>query len=543
MAQFPKPVDYTALDYDTLFTRLKALFRSLYPNIDLEDAKLAEFTRFLLGSKAHVGDILAHLMNNHGRESRITTAQQRRSLLGLVKLIGYRPPGASAATVEQSFFLPGGAIANGILIPAGTVVKTDASTTTVKFRTLINWILPPGQTSTTITVENSEEETDPFQSTNRADQEFRLTRFPYVDESLLITTPAGEWTEVHNFLSSTSSDRHYVTIIDAQDRCTVRFGDGNTGALPDGIISCTYKFGGGAVGKLQAGALRILEGSFVDSLGNPVHLETVNADKTVGGEDRQSNALIRLLAPESVRVASASVAREDYEIVAKQVSGVARALLLTRRQDPSVLFNEGFLYIIPSDGGAPTDTLLSAIAARFGDEVYIAEQALPTAFPAGDKPKTVTFQLRVRAAVYRTVDITARIHRRAGYSKETVGANIRAALESFFAVTIPASKLLQLSPILAQGIGVTSADGDTLVPNPLINFGYYLKDVDGLSTSKLAFSDIYNAVRDAEGVREIDDGPIGVLIDGSSTGVTLALREFPKLGTVTLYDAKDGGTL
>ena len=543
MPNFPKPTDYTALDHDTLYQRLKDLFVSLNPNLDLDDETLAEFTRHLLGAKAHVGDRLAYLMNNHGRESRITTAQQRRSLLGLVKLVGYRPAGASAATVTQTFTLPNGAIANDVVIEAGRIVKTDATTTAVKFRLVDALTIVAGETSAEGIVKNSEEDIDTFQSTNLANQEYRLSRSPYVDLSAIVTTPLGGWTEVRNFLDSMPNDRHYVTVIDAQDRCTVRFGNGTNGAVPDGLITIVYEFGGGSAGKLQAGALREVEGAFVDVTNTPVTVETTNALKTSGGEDRQSNAMIRILAPESIRVPAASVAREDYEVVARGVSGVARALMLTRRQDPSVQFNEGFLYVVPTDGGTASPALLETVARRFGDEVYVGDAASPSMFPAGDKPKTVTFQLRVRTAAYTEVDITARIHRRSGFSKAVVGANIRASLNDFFSIMIKASSLLRLSPILAQGIGVSAADGDTLVPNPLINFGYYLKDVDGNSVSSLAFSDVVDAIRDSEGVLKIENGPSGVLLNDTVYDIPLALREFPTLGTVTLIDMTDQGLL
>jgi len=540
MADFPKPTDYTALDQDTIFVRLKELFVSLFPTIDLDDAELAEFTRHLLAAQAHVGDRLAYLMNNHGREARITTAQQRRSLLGLVKLIGYRPAGASAATVEQTFTFIDGALTNPMTFGAGTIVKTDATTTAVKFRLVSSLTASAGTTSITGIVKNSDEITNTFASSGRADQEFRLSRSPYVDRSASVSTSSGVWTEVRNFLSSTPLDRHYVTIIDAQDRCTLRFGNGINGAIPEGLIACVYEFGGGSIGKLQPNTLRTIEGSFVDSASIPVRVTTTNLTKTDGGEDRQSNAMIRILAPESIRVPAASVAREDYEIVARQVSGIARSLMLTRRQDPSVLFNEGYLYVVPTDGGTASTPLLEAVAKRFGDEVYVGDALSPTMFTAGDRPKTVTFQLRVRSAVYLPVAIESRIHRRAGYSKTVVGASIRQNLADFFSVMIKASSLLRLSPILAQSIGVTAADGNTLVPNPMINFGYSLKASDGTPVSSLAWSDIFNAIRDSEGVNEVE--PV-MLLNGESNSVHLALREFPTLGDLTLVDMTDNGLL
>jgi hypothetical protein len=54
-----------------------------------------------------------------------------------------------------------------------------------------------------------------------------------------------------------------------------------------------------------------------------------------GGADRQTVASAKLLAPESLRTVTRTVTREDFEINARRVSGVARALMLTSNEDLS----------------------------------------------------------------------------------------------------------------------------------------------------------------------------------------------------------------
>ena len=63
--------------------------------------------------------------------------------------------------------------------------------------------------------------------------------------------------------------------------------------------------------------------------------------------DRQTVASAKLLAPESLRALTRSVAREDFEINARRLSGVARALMLTSNEDPTIAENTGILYVIP----------------------------------------------------------------------------------------------------------------------------------------------------------------------------------------------------
>jgi hypothetical protein len=488
----------------------------------------------LLNAESFVGDKLTHLLNRIGRNAFMPTASQRREILALAKRTGYRPPGAKAAVAELTWALP---VANAKAVTVllnGRVRPRDG--TDVRFRNLTALTIPAGQLSVKGNAEHSEGREDTFVSSERPDQSFRLSFTPYVDESLVVETAGGTWTEVRNFLSSTANDRHFTTTIDAQDRCTVRFGNGRNGAVPSGLITATYKTGGGSAGNLPAGTLEQTEGTVaVDSDGNPVRILVTNEEDAEGGAERQSNGMIKLLAPEQTRVPAAAVAREDYEIVARSTTGVARALMLTRRQDPAVGFNEGYLWIVPEGGGTASTPLLSRVAARFGDEVSVANAESPTMFPKGDRPKTVTFQLRVRSAVYRTVDVTAKVFPRASYADAAglalLKANIVASLGELFAVMVDASTI--------DPTGETTG----LVPNPRINFGYYLKDSDGNPSAILPYDDIRNAVHDTEGLLRIQAGSDGLLVNGAQDDVQLAVREFPKLGVVKVIDARTGVVL
>lgn len=523
---FPSPASYTELDHAALDARLRELFGSLYPKIDLSSQ--AEFTRLIIGAFANIGDRLAYLINRLARESRILTATQRRMLIGLVKLIGYRPPGATAATADLVFTLaaPHG---EDIPIPVDTIVKTKDRDNPVRFRTLFAGVILAGATTITLTGEHSVAESDAWLSNERANQEFQLSRSPYVDNSLVITTPAGLWTEVGNFLASRGTDRHFMTIIDAQDRATVRFGDGRNGAIPLGPITGDYKTGGGIAGRLLEGALEVIESTIVDASGVPVTAITVtNPSKTSGGDDRQSNALIKLLAPESIRVIGAVRCREDYEIVARAVPGAARALMLTRRQDPSVLPNEGFLYVVPTGGTDPSEALLEAIARQFGDEVYVGGAANPLRFPRGPHPKETTFQLRVRGASYAPINVLTKVNLRSGFSAAAVKGNIMSALQSFFA---PMVDIRTLDP-------TTELTGE--VPNPRLDFGFNLKDKDGNPSPFLSWSTLLNVVIDATGVLDVDPGVDGFLLNDVRNNVSLELRSFPKLGNVTIINAANG---
>jgi hypothetical protein len=127
-----------------------------------------------------------------------------------------------------------------------------------------------------------------------------------------------------------------MVLVDQNDRATIRFGNGASGAPPTGTVQVTYKTGGGAGGNVDAGRLVVLEGAFTDVHGHPVQVSVTNADPASGGTDRQSVAAAKLLAPESLRTLTRTVTREDFEINARRVPGVARALMLTSNEDVSI---------------------------------------------------------------------------------------------------------------------------------------------------------------------------------------------------------------
>ena len=87
---------------------------------------------------------------------------------------------------------------------------------------------------------------------------------------------------------------------------------------------------------------------------------------------------------------------------------------------------------------------------------------------------------------------------------------------------------------------VSEADG---TPNPLVDFGFNVKDADGNPAGEVAWSDVFNVIRDTEGVRKIGDLHGDLNLTGLPADVKLAIEEFPVLGTITLTNGDTGGVL
>lgn len=500
----PQNVDYTDKDFDSIRLRLFALIRSVFP--EWTDDSVANFGNMLVECFAFVGDILVFYQDNQARESRIQTARLRRSLIGLAKLVGYSPAGATAASVDVELLLPA-PLAGSVTISRGDRVKTAEVTAPIFYQFLEDVVFAPGETAKTVSVENSEFAEVTVTSTGRANQSFVLPATPYLEGSAVPVFADGTYTEVENFLSSTSTDRHFVATADERDRAALRFGNGVNGAIPNGTGSITYKTGGGKAGRVEGGRLQRLERAYTDSFGSPAPFTVTNPSRSSGGEDRESNAQIAVNAPESLRVLERAVAREDYEIAAQQVPGVARALHVTSNEYSAVPENEGFLFIVPTGGGVPSTLLLEQVAAQFSG-------------PGAPYPKPNTYRLHVQAAPYLTVNVGSVVYLRGGFTRAQVRANIELALLELFQIQ--------------------TEEG---APNEAINFGYYFQDEDGNPTGRLAWSDLMNAVRDAPGVLRVDPGDQGLTLNGERDDVAISPIQFPIMGTLGLIDGTTGDPL
>ena len=501
MALLPPSLDMTDKDFDALRVRLIALARSVFP--DWSDFAVASFGNVLLELYAFVGDVVGYYLDNQARESRLVTATQRKNVIALARMLGYKLHGARAATAQIVFSLARVASAE-VRIPAGTMVRTREVTEPVRFQLLADVVIPAGTLQAIGIVESSKTYVQLFDSRGLADLDIVLDHTPYLDASVAVSAANGAFVEKESLLGSGPNDRHFVALVDQNDRAAVRFGNGTSGAPPTGTVNVTYKTGGGAAGNVDAGRIVVVEGTFTDAHGRAAQVSVTNPDPASGGTDRQSVASAKLLAPESLRTLTRSVTREDFEVNARRVPGVARALMLTSNEDPTIPENSGVLYVIPQGGGLPTPALKNLVFAQV-TEVY---------------PATLTFQASVQNPVYKKVDIEARIYLRQGHAPATVRERIKTNLTAMFRVS--------------------EADG---TPNPLVDFGFNVKDADGAPTGEVAWSDVFNVIRDTEGVRKIGDLHGDLKLSGLPADVKLAIKEFPVLGTITLTNGDTGGVL
>jgi hypothetical protein len=500
-------VDYTDKDFDALRVRLIALVQSVFP--DWTDTSVASFGNVLLEMYAFVGDVLSYYLDAQARESRLVTATQRRNVIALARMLGFKLDGARAAQAQVTFSLGAPPLAD-VTLPAGTIVRTQEVTQPIRFELLAPVVIGAGTNPPVATgpAQNAESRVQRFDARglggSDAGLDLMLDRVPYLDGSASISAGNGDYAEVDSLLGSGPNDRNFMVLVDQNDRATIRFGNGANGAPPTGTIVVQYKTGGGAAGNVDANRLVVVEGTFADAHGRPVRVTANNAEPTSRGSDRQTVAAAKLLAPVSLRALTRSVAREDFEIHARRLPGVARALMLTSNEDPTIPENSGILFVIPSGGGLPTPALKNLVLTQ-----------VTVTYPC-----TLTFQVVVQDPIYRPLDISCRIFLRAGAVPSVVRDRIRANLAAMFRVTAP--------------------DG---TPNPRVDFGFNVRDADGNPAGEVAWSDVFDTICETDGVRKMGDGAFDLKINGLPADVKLGLKEFPILRTVTIVSGDTGALL
>lgn len=507
--------DYTARDFEALRARLFNLIQTYFVDGDgrpiWTDTQAKSFGNILVESLAHVGDNVSYYRDLYTLEKYLPTVAHRENLIKIVRLIGYELDTPTAATVDLKLSIPA-AMAGDVVFAARDQVKSAADPNII-YELIASAIITAGNTEVTAAAENAVTVEEAVASTALPNQRHLMAGTPYLDGTMNVTDDVGAWTEVDDFLSSRATDLHFRVEVDAFDQASSVFGDGINGAVPVGSIDFAYRKGGGTAGKVEAGALTRLVMSYSDSFGTPATVSVVNETASSGGEDRESTAQARVNAPADLRALNRTVSREDFETNGARADGVARTLMVTSNEVSGITENTGKLFIVAY--GTELASGRFAPATPSSAQLTDVEDQITT-----ERPHTVTFLPIVLAAPFLDVNVESTVYLEEGYSAATVKANVEAALADFFACAL--------------------ADGTA---NPEIKFGWYYKNASGDFSGELAWSDVFNVVRDSAGVRKVSSGPAGLKLNGAAVGVMLDAQDFPRLGSVALVDGDTGSTL
>ncbi|MFZ1984558.1 MAG: putative baseplate assembly protein [Desulfatitalea sp.] len=371
-------IDYTAKDYTSLRQSMLTLAREKLPA--WTDHSANDLGVVLVELFAHLGDSLFYYLDRLVNESYLATAVERRSVMHLLRLIGYelRPP--QPASADLTLLFAADAVGTVTIAPS-TAFATTAQATgeAIGFHYIREAITidldalavvshtdgKPYKRYTTlpvVQVDGSVSAEVIGSSTGMAAQRLALARAPLIESALVVTVDEGTgpkaWKKQSTLLNSTPGDEHYIVRRDENDGAWIEFGDGQYGKIPrrgSDNLRAAYRVGGGAKGNVAAmtiskavTAVASLEGVF-------------NAAPAVGGTDAEAIADAAVRGPQLFRTMGRAVTARDYETQAMRFGvGKARAR--------SGGWNRIELFVAPAGGGQPTDTLKEDLRAYFEDK-------------------------------------------------------------------------------------------------------------------------------------------------------------------------------
>jgi hypothetical protein len=438
-------VDYQARDYDSLLRAMREQIPYKLPEWTEYESE-GDFGNVLLQLFAHMGDVLSYYQDRVANESFLGTAQTRRSVIHHLGLIGYRLSTASPAAASLTLAFPADCTET-VLIRRGDAFATKSTedgpsvrfeyTSEVPQEIVCGDLVPveamvEGEVKTVKLVTGVPVEEGLLiegevlgTSDGTPSQRFPLAHAglilgsaaaPAINRDLILQTELGglitEWTHQETLAFSRASQTDYVVEIDADDRATVVFGDGEFGAIPSAgaVIRVSYRIGGGAHGNVPKHSIAtITDAPQLTLLG----VKVWNPTPATGGAARESIAHAVQHAPAVFRSLHRAVTRDDYEALALRFGGVGKV------QAEATNWNTVTLYVAPEGGGEVSDVLRFDLLAYFEDL------------------RPLSTIIKVESVAYLEVFVTANVEVVSYYSQEQVAEEVRAvagALLAFDAV-------------------------------------------------------------------------------------------------------------
>jgi len=429
-------IDYMARDAGSFLRSMRSLIPEKLPEwTDFESE--ADFGNVLLELFAHMGDILSYYQDRVANESFLGTAQERRSVIQHLRLIGYTLSTAAPASATLTLSVPP-AVTDIITISRGDAFasKGQRDKPSVRFEyvreqpLIINCATLPVDPATNrkfqvgLPIEEGRLIKEEILGTSPGtpNQQYTLAHAKMILRSLgqgqtvnrdiILTTELGqvreEWTLRESLAFSREGQKDFTIDIDEDDRATVIFGDGTLGAIPapGAVIKVSYRVGGGSQGNVAPDTIQtIIDAPQLALLGAQV----TNRGAATGGAERESIAHAVSHAPQVFRSLKRAVTAQDYEALALDFKGVGKVLA------EGTSWNVVTLFVAPAGGGQVSDVLEANLLAYFEDK------------------RPITTIIEIEDVDYVPIYVTAHIGVKSYYSSDEVKEQVQQAVSALLA--------------------------------------------------------------------------------------------------------------
>lgn len=378
MTETTSILDYTNKDYASLREAMLKLAKEKLP--EWTDHSPNDLGVTLLELFAYMSDMMLYYQDRIAANSYLETAEERGSIINLLRLIGYelRPP--TPASADLTLLFDPEAIGT-VTIPTGVTFQTSAEATGESYsyqylRDQLDIVLSSLPLIThsdgeqylrfdslpVVQIDGVIQNEIVGSSDGSAAQRFPLLRAPVIDGQIDLTVIEGGipeiWHQQTTLINSLSGDKHYLLRRDDDGTVYVEFGDGRHAKIPGAgrnNIKANYLVGGGIKGNVAAYTIS----KAVTSID---YLDIVfNEQPATGGADAETSEIAIQRGPQLFRAMQRAVTAEDYEAFALEF-GLAKA------RARAVAWNHIEIFVAPVGGGQPTDTLKEDLRNYYEDK-------------------------------------------------------------------------------------------------------------------------------------------------------------------------------
>lgn len=387
---------FSGLDYDNVLNDIYNLVQNNPDyNENWDDFISSSAGRMLIELYAYIADQLATRIDWVANEGYITTATQNKSILRLLKLIGYKISLATCASVEATL-LTNKAISEEIVLTpiyeelsatrnnifsiqandkTGTIKNFEAikyNATDQKFdykaKVSINANNAGTKTSSfSLPLYEGTTKVETFTSITDENPVFTLTYGPVINNSIvvyLVTTDDNgvqiekELIGVNNFLDVKAQKATYPIpyVINTYDT-----GYADIEFAPSSIINNTskrfpagstivvfYRIGGGSKGNILKQSLNTVK-TLSTVNGDPIDIQFINYNEGSGGTDNETAEHAALYGPLTIKTVGKTVTAEDYDIVLSGNATVLKSKSYGSNNMPSNFYEKYGVYINPQE--------------------------------------------------------------------------------------------------------------------------------------------------------------------------------------------------
>jgi hypothetical protein len=360
VAHSTNPLSYTNYDFDALKTEL---INRLKVTDAWKDTYESGTGTMIIEFYAYIGELLLYYLERRAEESYLATAQNKSSVLNIIKLIRYSPKRKVSAVGSLRITLSEASSAI-VYVPKYTVCQTASGINYMINRDVS--IISPNLSVVAEGIQGVKIDSQ-YTGDGSISQSFAVNDTSVENTNYTVLVEGEEWTEVSTFISSVGTSKHYRVEHEIDDTLTFHFGDNVRGLAPayaDTIIFRYVRSDGLAGNVYQQDKIVTLVDAIYDEDSVEVDATITNTTTFTAGDDAEDIEEIRSEAPQVFQTGDRAVTRADFRAILTNYPSIADANAWGENEEspPNYnMFNTAKLCIVLEDWQHPTDSFKTTL--------------------------------------------------------------------------------------------------------------------------------------------------------------------------------------